>query len=114
MRIAFFVTLLLFTASFVVPFPMGAIDYKFNPLHAALFAAFAPIGVVLFPATVILLAQKGYESKELDLEVNSGVNLMIFWVFFRTSDWSFIVARIYGRFKIIILYLFNTISNLLL
>lgn len=76
MRIAFFVTLLLFTASFVVPFPMGAIDYKFNPLHAALFAAFAPIGVVIFPATVILLAQKGYESKDWDLEVNSGVNLI--------------------------------------
>ncbi|CAO1376055.1 unnamed protein product [Diamesa tonsa] len=67
MRFAFFVTLVLFTASFIVPFPMGAIDYKFNPLHAALFAAFAPIGVVIFPATVILLAQKGYEKHVTDV-----------------------------------------------
>lgn len=49
--------------SFFGPAPMGDIAYKFNPTHAAHYAAFAPIGWCMFFAWMIVTSHLGYKSK---------------------------------------------------
>lgn len=43
---------------------MSTIGYKFNPLHSAIYAAFAPIPWCLFFAWIIFTSQTGYKSKK--------------------------------------------------
>ena len=50
-------------SAFCAPAPMGKMGYKFNPSHAAYYAAFAPIGWCLFFAWIIFASQLGYKSK---------------------------------------------------
>ena len=54
----------LLLSAFCAPAPMGTMGYKFNPTHAAHYAAFAPIGWCLFFAWIIFTSQLGYKSKE--------------------------------------------------
>lgn len=49
------VSTMLFLAAFIGPSKMGSIDYKYNPIHAAVYNAFAPIGWCAFFLWVILV-----------------------------------------------------------
>lgn len=51
--------------SFVGPAPMGSIGYQYNPFHAALYAAYAPIGWCVFFGWVIFTSHLGYKSELL-------------------------------------------------
>lgn len=48
--------------AFFGPAPMGDIDYEFNSIHAAHYAAFAPIAWCIFFGWIIFVAQLGHKS----------------------------------------------------
>ena len=56
-NITLFLLVLVGTAS------MSVSDYKYNPIHAAIYGAIAPIPWCLFFAWIILTSQLGYNSK---------------------------------------------------
>lgn len=58
------ISIILLAASFIGPSPMGSINYKYDSTHAALYAAFAPIGWCSFFAWIIFTSHLGYTSKE--------------------------------------------------
>ncbi|XP_043498479.1 nose resistant to fluoxetine protein 6-like [Polistes fuscatus] len=49
----------MFFASVFAPAKMGSIDYIYNPMHAAMYNAFAPIGWCILFAWVIIMHQTG-------------------------------------------------------
>lgn len=55
--VAIIMTLLLSSA-------MSTVGYKYDPTHAAIYAAFAPIPWCLFFAWIIFTSQTGYKSKK--------------------------------------------------
>lgn len=61
------ISTILLIVSFFGPAPMGSINYKYNPTHAAYYAAYAPIGWCCFFAWIIFTSQLGYHSKYLCL-----------------------------------------------
>lgn len=56
-NVTLFILLLVGTASMSVP------GYKYNPIHAAVYAEIAPIPWCLFFAWIIFTSQLGYKSK---------------------------------------------------
>lgn len=62
-KLGWVISTALLLASFFGPAPMGSIHYKYDPTHAAQYAAYAPIGWCCFFAWIIFTSQMGYHSK---------------------------------------------------
>lgn len=66
LRIGWWTSTIILLASFIGPAPMGSINYEYNSMHAAIYAAWSPIGWCCFFAWVIFTSHLGYnESKYL-------------------------------------------------
>lgn len=63
LKIGWYVNTALVMAAFFGPAPMGSINYIYDPIHAAAYAAFAPIAWCSFFAWVIFTSHLGYRSK---------------------------------------------------
>ncbi|KAG5684658.1 hypothetical protein PVAND_013876 [Polypedilum vanderplanki] len=63
LRVGWYVSTAALLISFLGPAPMGDITYKFNPTHAAIYAAFAPIAWCFFFGWMIFTSQLGYKNK---------------------------------------------------
>uniref|UniRef100_A0A1Q3FR05 Nose resistant-to-fluoxetine protein N-terminal domain-containing protein n=2 Tax=Culex tarsalis TaxID=7177 RepID=A0A1Q3FR05_CULTA len=67
LRLGWYATSILLVLAFFGPAPMGSIDYQYNPLHAANYAAFSPIAWCIFFAWVVFASQLGYSNKLIEL-----------------------------------------------
>lgn len=65
LKLGWVISIILLAASFIGPSPMGSINYKYDSTHAALYAAFAPIGWCSFFVWIIFTSHLGYTSKIL-------------------------------------------------
>lgn len=63
LRLGWFVAIVCLLASLLGPAPMGDINYTYNPTHAAIYAAFAPIAWCIFFSWVVFVSHNGYKSK---------------------------------------------------
>lgn len=90
---------------------MGDISYKFNPTHAAHYAAFAPIAWCMFFGWLILISQLGYHSK-----FNGFTNKYYsnFKKYFRQIYKSTRMERVLNFYKNIVCLLSRTISSVFL
>lgn len=64
LRIGWWTSTIIFLASFLGPAPMGSINYKYSPTHAAIYAAWSPIGWCCFFAWVIFTSHLGYNDSK--------------------------------------------------
>ncbi|XP_039438292.1 nose resistant to fluoxetine protein 6 isoform X1 [Culex pipiens pallens] len=67
LRLGWYATSILLVLAFFGPAPMGSIDYQYNPLHAANYAAFSPIAWCIFFAWTVFASQLGYSNKLIEL-----------------------------------------------
>ncbi|XP_046734694.1 O-acyltransferase like protein-like isoform X1 [Diprion similis] len=58
-NVGWFVSTVMFIAAFVGPAPMGSINYIYNPIHAAVYNAFSPIGWCILFSWVAFLSHTG-------------------------------------------------------
>ncbi|XP_026467559.1 O-acyltransferase like protein-like [Ctenocephalides felis] len=62
LKIGWTVATSLLLMSFLGPSPMGSLSYKYDPTHAAIYAALAPVAWCAFYAWIILTSHRGYPS----------------------------------------------------
>ncbi|XP_063706350.1 nose resistant to fluoxetine protein 6 [Culicoides brevitarsis] len=60
LRLGWWTSTALMLASFVGPAPMGSLNYQYSPTHAAIYAAWSPIGWCAFFAWIIFTSHLGY------------------------------------------------------
>ncbi|KAM7348279.1 drop dead [Cochliomyia hominivorax] len=63
LRLGWLVAIVCLVASLLGPAPMGDINYKYNPTHAAIYAAFAPIAWCIFFMWVVFVSHNGYKNR---------------------------------------------------
>lgn len=63
LKAGWFINITLLLLVIVGTASMSVSDYKYNPTHAAIYAAIAPIPWCLFFAWIIFTSQLGYKSK---------------------------------------------------
>lgn len=63
LKAGWFINTILFLLVLAGTASMSVSDYKYNPTHAAVYAAIAPIPWCLFFAWIIITSQLGYKSK---------------------------------------------------
>ncbi|XP_065364375.1 nose resistant to fluoxetine protein 6 [Calliphora vicina] len=63
LRLGWFVAIVCLVASILGPAPMGDINYIYNSTHAAIYAAFAPIGWCIFFTWVVFVSHNGYKNR---------------------------------------------------
>jgi peptidoglycan/LPS O-acetylase OafA/YrhL len=84
--------------AFFSPAPMGDIDYKYNPTHAAFYAAITPIAWCIFFIWIIFLSESGYSSKFITFFITFLLNLIYFTdKFIQLLEWR--VFKVFTRFS---------------
>jgi len=63
LRVGWFVAVSSFLISLLGPAPMGDISYQYNSIHAAVYAALAPIAWCVFFSWIVFVSHNGYKSK---------------------------------------------------
>lgn len=63
LKIGWYINTILVLAAFFGPAPMGSIHYKYNPIHAAYYAALSPIAWCSFFGWIIFTSHLGYSSR---------------------------------------------------
>lgn len=103
LKIGWFLTIIMAIGAFFGPAPMGSVDYVYNPIHAASYNAFAPIGWCAIFIWMTFLAHTGNTNGKandmIDIKGRFGISWRevygFQWIdtFYRISEQSLLLER---------------------